>query len=217
MPGLFASRISLLVGALALLLYSQRAEARLLELYADAYLGGMYGTEPKFCTTCYTAKPDGSHGDDFFHDQSGGLIGGRVGIEIFFTDIYIQFDQFVTGNGFSGSTLQPMIGWDFGIGSGTWTGTLGAYGGMVFGFPYTPHFPIDTSQIATIGAAGEVQGGAEYNVNRFLAVQLLGTVGYHYMFAGASPVMYSNGFSEATQTQGFHLLFKAGIRFHVGI
>jgi len=37
------------------------------------------------------------------------------------------------------------------------------------------------------------------------------------MFAGAEPVMYSNGLTESTQTQGFHLMFKAGLRFHVGI
>lgn len=209
----------MLVTALGMLLSSQRAEARLLEIYADGYLGGMYGTEPKFNSTI-TKKPDGSQGNDFFHDQSGGLLGARVGIEIFYTDIYIQFDQFLTPipGVFTGSTLQAMLGWDLGIGSGQWTGTLGAYGGMVFGFPYTPHFPIDNSQISTIGAAVEGQGGVEYNLNRFLAVQMIATVGYHYMFAGAQPVQLNiGGPSESTQTHGFHLMLKAGIRFHIGI
>ena len=217
-PLLHRFGLSLIVGALALLSFSQRAEARLIELYGDAYLGAMYGTEPKFCVTnCYTYKPDGSHGDDFFHDQSGGLLGARVGVEVFYTDFYLQFDQFMSPRGFSGSTLQAMLGWDLGIGSGKWTGTLGAFGGLVFGFPYTPHFPIDTSQIATIGAAAEVQGGAEYNLNRFIALQLIGTVGYHYMFAGSQVITVGPGTTDSTQTQGFHLMFKAGIRFHLGL
>jgi len=206
----------LLVG-LGLLLHSQTAQARLIELYADAYLGGMYGTEPKFNSTV-TRKPDGTQGNDFFHDQSGGLLGLRAGVEVLYTDIYFQFDQFLTPYGFSGSTLQAMLGWDLGIGSGKWTGTLGAFGGMVFGFPYTPHLPIDTNQIATIGPAVEGQAGAEYNINRFLAVQMIGTVGYHYLFAGAQQVALSpSGLSEATRTHGFHLMFKAGIRFHIGL
>jgi hypothetical protein len=215
--GCISPRLSLLACVFGLLLASGRAEARLLEIYADGYLGGMYGTEPKF-NSVVTQKPDGTQGTDFFHDQSGGLLGARVGIEIFYTDIYLQFDQFLTPRAFSGSTLQAMLGWDLGIGSGDWTGTLGVYGGMVFGFPYTPHFPIDTAQISTIGATVEGQGGAEYNLSRFLALQLIATVGYHYMFAGAQPVQLSvNGPSESTQTHGFHLMLKAGIRFHVGI
>jgi hypothetical protein len=218
-PGLSLRRISLFALALSLILMSQRAEARLLEIYGDVYLGGMYGTEPKFNSTV-TQRPMGSqptYGADFFHDQSGGLFGARAGIEIFYTDLYLQFDQFVTGNGLSGSTLQAMLGWDFGIGSGSWTGTIGGFGGLVFAFPYTPHWPIDSSQIAKVGAAAELQGGAEYSINRLLALQLMGTVGYHYMFALADAVPLGNGMSASTQTHGFHLLFKAGLRFHLGI
>src|SRR5262249_42531166 len=179
--------------------------------------GGMYGTDPKFNSTV-TKKPDGSTGADFFQDQSGGLLGLRAGVEVLYTDIYLQFDQFLTPHGFSGSTLQLMLGWDLGIGSGKWTGTLGGYGGMVFGFPYTPHLPIDPDQIATIGVAAEGQGGAEYDVTRFLATQMIGPIGYHYMFAGAQPIQLTpGGFSEATQTHGSHIMFKAGIRFHIEI
>ena len=130
----------------------------------------------------------------------------------------MQFDQIVTERGFSASTLQGMLGWDFGIGDGPWRGTLGAYGGVVFGFPYTPHFPIDTSQIATIGVAGEVQAGAERVLNRLFRVQLIGTFGYHYMFAGSSQVIIdAAGNTAQTQTHGFHLMLKAGLRFNLGI
>lgn len=210
--GLPFRRMLLLIGLLAFFVSSKRAEARLLEIYADGYLGGMYGTEPKFNSR---VTPQGT---DFFHDQSGGLLGLRAGVEVLYTDIYLQFDQFMTPRGFSGSTLQAMVGWDFGLGSGDWTGTLGGYGGLVFGFPYTPHPPIDNDQIATIGVALEGQGGAEYNINRFLAVQMIATLGYHYMFAGAHPVLFNeSGMSASTQTHGFHLMLKAGIRFHIGL
>lgn len=209
--------VALCAAFVSLLFWSARAEARIIELYADGYVGGMVGTEPKFCTGCVTQTQDGQRGDDFFHDQSGGLLGARAGVEILYTDFYVQFDQFITGRGFSGSTLQAMLGWDLSIGSGKWTGVLGAYGGLAFGFPYTPHPPIDNTQIATVGVAAEGQAGAEYNINRFLALQLIGTFGYHYMFAGAKHIDLGPGLSEATQTQGFHLMLKAGIRFHLGI
>lgn len=111
-----------------------------------------------------------------------------------------------------------LLGWDFGIGDGAWRGTLGGYGGMIFGFPYTPHFPIDSSQIATIGVAVEGQAGVERVLNRLLRLQLIATVGYHYMFAGSeSIVVDSSGNTANTVTHGFHLLLKGGIRFNLGI
>ncbi len=208
---------SLLLGGLAVVASGGRAEAKLLEFSADAYVGGMYGTEPKF-NSVVTQKPDMTLGNDFYHDNSGALLGLRAGIEILYTDIYVQFDQMINLRGFSASTVQAMLGWDMGIGDGPWRGTLGAYGGVVFGFPYTPHFPIDTSQIATIGVTGEVQAGGERVLNRLFRLQLIGTLGYHYMFAGAQPVVIDTaGNSVATQTHGFHMMIKAGLRFNLGI
>lgn len=210
-------RIAPVLCALGLLLASSTAEAKLFEVYLDGYVGGMYGTDPKF-DSVITRKPDGSTGNDFFRDQSGGVVGGRLGIEILYTDIYLQFDQFLTAQGFSGSTLQPMLGWDLDIDVGNWKGLIGGYGGFVFGFPYTPHYPIDTHQISTVGVTIEGQGGAEYVLNRFLGVQLMATVGYHYMFAGAENVPLTvTGISESTRTHGFHLMFKAGLRLHLGL
>lgn len=207
----------LLTGALALGAASRPAEAKLLEVYADGYVGGLYGTEPKF-NSVVTQKPDMQRGDDFYSDNSGGLLGVRAGIEILYTDIYVQFDQIFNGRGFSGSTLQGMIGWDFGLGDGPWRGTIGAYGGVVFGFPYTPHFPIDNAQIATIGVAAEGQAGVERVLNRLLRLQLIATVGYHYMFAGSESVQIDvAGNTQHTTTHGFHLLLKAGVRFNLGI
>lgn len=217
LPFSFSLPTTLFAGTLALFAGSRPAEAKLLEVYADAYVGGMYGTEPKF-NSVVTQKPDNTVGTDFFTDNSGGLLGLRAGIEVLYTDIYLQFDQLITSRGFSGSTLQAMLGWDFGIGDGAWRGTLGGYGGMIFGFPYTPHFPIDSSQIATIGVAVEGQAGVERVLNRLLRLQLIATVGYHYMFAGSeSIVVDSSGNTANTVTHGFHLLIKGGIRFNLGI
>jgi hypothetical protein len=217
--------IALSAGALALVAGSGRAEAKLFEVFADAYVGGMYGTEPKFnsvvtqkSVSSMGSQPMTVGGDDFFHDNPGALLGLRAGVEVFYTDIYLQWDQMITGRGFSASTLQAMLGWDFGIGDGPWRGTLGAYGGMIFGFPYAPHFPIDTSQIATIGVGGEVQGGVERVLNRLFRFQVIGTVGYHYMFAGSDSIVHdAQGDTYQTQTHGFHILLKAGLRFNLGI
>jgi len=208
---------TLFAGALALVADSRPAEAKLLEVYADAYVGGMYGTDPN-SPSVVTQKPDMTRGNDFFADNSGGLLGVRAGVEVLYTDLYLQFDQLLTTRAFSGSTLQAMLGWDFGIGDGAWRGTLGAYGGMVFGFPYTPHFPIDSAQIATIGVAAEGQAGVERVLNRLFRLQLVATFGYHYMFGGSESVVIDNAGNTAnTVTHGFHLLLKGGIRFNLGI
>lgn len=200
------------------LLGERRAEARVLELYGDVYAGGMYGTLPKF-NSVITQKPDSTTGGDFYADQSGALLGARVGIEVLYTDVYVQFDQFINLRGFAGSTLSPMIGWDLNLGSGKWTGTVGGYGGFVLAFPYTPSLPIDKGQIAKFGVQVEGQAGAEYNINRLIALQLIGTVGYHYMFAWADNVIVepATGASQSTKTHGFHLMAKVGLRFHLGI
>lgn len=199
-----------------------RAEAKILELYGDVYLGGMYGTEPKFKNaSIITAEPSpmGQYmGADYYNDNSGGLIGAKVGIELLYTDLYVQFDQAISPRGFSGSAVQAMLGWDLSMGPSKWKGTFGGYGGMVFAFPYTPHFPIDRDQIAKIGVAAELQAGAEYVFHRLLRLQFLGTFGYHYMFAGAKDVPIDlDGNYQSTRTHGFHFLAKAGIRFNLGI
>jgi hypothetical protein len=214
---------SLLIGALTLAGVSGRAEAKLLEVYADAYAGAMYGTEPNVRLGSVVTPM----GNDFYRDNSGALLGLRAGVEILYTDFYLQFDQMVTERGFSASNLQAMLGWDFGIGDGPWRGTLGAFGGMAFGFNYPPQFHtgatpgsfIDTSQIATVGVAAELQGGVERVLSRLFRLQLIATAGYHYMFAGSSPYVLDPAVGNSTQTvtHGFHLLLKAGIRFNLGI
>ena len=112
----------------AVLFAAQPAEAKILEGYVDVYVGGMYGTPPKLnSVVTIKSEPNGTtKGADFFDYNSGGLLGLRGGVEVLHTDVYVQFDQFVNLQGFSGSTVQGMIGWDFELGSGTWRGTIGA-------------------------------------------------------------------------------------------
>ena len=208
--------------ACAVLLAAQPADAKVLEGYVDVYLGGMYGTVPKLTSiVTQQSEPNGagiSKGADFFDYNSGGLIGLRGGIEVLHTDFYVQFDQFLNLKGASGSTIQGMIGWDFELGSGSWRGTLGAYGGLIFGLPYRTEFPIDRKQIAWFGVGAEGQAGVEYYLNRFFVLNFTGTFGYHYMFAGADPVVIDMaGNTEQTRTHGFHLLGKLGLRFQLGI
>lgn len=216
-----AARSRLLLAALVaapVALASTPAHANLFEVYGDLYVGGMYGTTPRF--NSLVTKSGMSEGADFFNYNTGGLLGARAGIELLHTDLYLQFDQFFgpsAQNSTPGSALQVMLGWDTTIGPNKWRGILGGYGGLVLGFPYTPHPPIDKSQIAWIGVALEGQGGVEYNVNRFLVLQGILTAGYHYMFAGAATYEGVAGEQLTTQTHGFHILFKLGARFHLGI
>lgn len=208
--------------AAPLALASTPAQANIFEAYGDIYVGGMYGTEPKFNSI---QTQDGTAGQaqlsaDFFNYNSGGLLGARLGVELLHTDLYLQFDQFFgpnASNSAPGSNLQLMLGWDTTIGPDKWRGILGGYGGLILGFPYTPKLPIDKSQIAWVGAALEGQGGVEYNVSRFFALQGIATLGYHYMFAGARTINDASGNGYSATSHGFHFLFKLGARFHLGI
>ncbi len=180
----------------------------------------MYGT-PKIAgiTLPGTDVLGRPYGDDFFHDQSGGLLGGKVGIELLYTDLYVQFNQFFNDTGAAGSTVQLMLGWDGSFGcraTPCWAGVVGIYGGGIFGFPYTPHPPIDKGQLATYGLGAEAQFGAEYNFNRYFVFQALGTVGYHYLFKGSDGFTVDNSGSVTySATHGFHFLATAGFRFHL--
>lgn len=207
------------VAAAPVMLVGTSARANIFEVYGDVYVGGMYGTEPKF-NSIQTQDKDLSS-SDFFNYSSGGLLGARLGVELLHTDLYLQFDQFFgpgSANNAPGSDLQVMLGWDTTIGPNRWRGILGGYGGLILAFPYTPKLPIDKGQIAWIGAALEGQGGVEYNVNRFLVLQGIATLGYHYMFSGARAIAVDNmGNAESATSHGFHFLFKLGGRFHIGI
>ena len=212
------------VVACAGFLAAQPAESKVLEGYIDVYAGGMYGTEPKLSSIITKrSEPNGSgmsSGADFFNYNSGGLLGLRGGVEVLHTDVYVQFDQFVNLVGFSGASLQLMLGWDIEVGGARspWKGVFGAYGGLLFGIPYRAEFPIDRKQIAWFGAGAEGQIGVEYYLSRFLVLHLTGTFGDHYLFAGAEPVeIDANGNTAQTRTHGFHLLGKLGLRFQLGI
>lgn len=222
------ARLSLAAAlGLALVAGPRRAEAGIFEFYVDAYGGGLYGT-PKIAgiesVDPLAAPGTPNQGQDFFQNQTGGLLGGRVGIELLQTDLYLQFDQYFNGAGAAGSSLQLMLGWDGTIGCAAgeqcWGLLLGGYGGGVFGFPYTPKFPIDKAQIAGYGLALEGQIGAEYRINKYLRFQGVGTVGYHYLFGGSREITLTDNMGmtqvSATTTHGFHLLGKVGLRFNLG-
>lgn len=204
---------NVLIWTVGLVALGASPTAQALGVYVDGYGGGMYGTPT--LGGILTQKPTGETGAEFFRLNSGGLLGARVGLEVFHVNAYLQFDQFFNAQGASGSVLQPMIGGSFSLGQGNLQGIFGGAIGGVFGFVYTPSFPIDKNQIATRGVAVEVQPGIEYKFNRFLAFQLVGTLGYHYLFDGAIQVD-NLGSLQTSNTHGFHMLAKLGLRFGFG-
>lgn len=216
--GLRPSRALVLTLTLALSgLFAGRAEAHLFEFYIDGYGGGLYAPVALGGNlNAINAALGSNSADDFYHNQSGGLLGARVGMELLYTDLYVQFDQYFNGTGAAGSAVNLMLGWDgtFGPKPG-WNGTFGGYGGVIFGFPYTPSLPISREQISALGVAAELQGGAEYHFRRFFVFQALGTIGYHYLFDRSTAVTVDSSGVTAPQAHGFHFLAKVGFRFHL--
>jgi hypothetical protein len=162
---------------IAIAAWPSRADARLLELWAQAQGGGMVGGH---------SFDNRDTDPDFFHQQSGGAFGAEVGAEVLFTDLFIDHTQYANpGYGLGGSWTQFMIGWDYDWvldNKGKYVGYVGVDGGYGVGTPVRVHPPLDNSQVSWHGFVGEVRVGADYKLNNFLSVGLEVLPGYHYLF-----------------------------------
>jgi hypothetical protein len=169
-----------LAAAATALVAPQVARAGVLDVYAQAEGGyanglGVGGT-----------KMD----DDFFSGAAGGLYGAKVGVEVLFTDVWVEHWQLTDFKGVNGTWTQLMVGADidFPVGDvpeGQKPKTFAEIGlgvgyGLGTGRQVDP--PLDNAQLTDKGFIAELSLGVDYRFNTVTSVGLAVPVTYGYLF-----------------------------------
>jgi hypothetical protein len=199
------------LGLIAVLaLWSGTAEAKVLELYAQAQGGGGTGR----------GVAGALMDDDFFHGAGGAAYGARVGVEFLWMDGWVEHTQFNDGS-LSGTWTQFMFGldWDFALGDApkpgekpkTW-GQVGIAGGFGMGTGRQIELPLDNGEISDKGPIAQVSLGAEYRFTKVTAIGVTIPVSYAYL--------YKNGSVANDASHWYHsvsVVVLAHLRFYIEV
>jgi hypothetical protein len=197
-------RIALAAGVLAaVVLGAPAAEARFIDLHAQANGGGIAGW-------------GSSSTPDFFDHTRGAALGAEVGLKLLIFDLSAGFTQVFDGSGTSGTLSQVVFAVDIDVPVGDAKlpngqsvniihPSLGT--GFAFGTNGPVNPPLDASQISDKGIVVPLKVGYEYFLNPFMSVGAEGMFGYHYFFIGSSLNEHSSG---------FHFAGYGVLKFHLG-
>jgi hypothetical protein len=199
-------KLGLIVG---LLLIASTAEAKILEIYAQAQGGGMYGKGLS------GAQKD----NDFFFGAKGASYGAKVGAEVMWVDAWIEHNQFTRGDGISGTWTQFMAGfdYDFPIGDEPEKGKphktyaqIGIAAGFGMGTGQQVDPPLSNDEITDKGFVAELSFGGEYRFNKLLSIGLNVPITYGYIF--------KNGVDANDEENQYHSIHGAAylyLSFHI--
>lgn len=197
---------------LAALLWSGVAEAKVLELYGQAQIGGGTGK--------------GIVGDrmeeDFFADVGGAAYGLKVGAEVFWLDGWIEHNQFTTGD-FQGTWTQFMVGldWDFALGEEpppgqkpkTW-GQIGIAAGLGLGTDHQVEPPLDNGEITDKGFVGQLALGVEWRMSKVFGMGFTVPITYGYLFKNEANAAANE---ESNQYQSISAMALVTFRFFIDV
>jgi len=157
-----------------------RAEAKVLDLYAQAQGGGSFGKGIK-----------GDQKDtDFFDKTAGGAYGVLVGAEVFWIDGWIEHNQYRGGDGLTGTWTQFMAGFDLDFAIGDAPGPkqkpntyaqIGVALGFGLGTGQQVDPPLDNAEISDKGFLAQVSFAGDYKLNRVLALGISVPVTWGYL------------------------------------
>jgi hypothetical protein len=205
----------LVLGALA----ARPAEARLIDLHAGGYAGGItgWGTTP--------GTPD------FFDRRRGPGVGVAVGVKLLIFDLSTNFTQLFDSNGRAGTLWQGLIGINFDIPVGNQLFTDGIEKGksrnvlrpiynigFAIGTPEPVKPPLDLAQISARGLVSYMGLSYEHFLNEFIGVGAEADFGYHYFFDGGKsmdPNMMAMS-PLASHSSGYQLAGFGNVTFHLG-
>ncbi len=194
------------------LLWAGAAEAKVLEVYAQAQGGGGSGRG-----VAGTLKDD-----DFFHGAGGASYGAKLGAEVLWLDGWVEHDQYTDG-ALIGTWTQFMFGsdWDFPIGEEPEPGekpkSYGQIGfavgfGMGTGRQVDP--PLSNDEITDKGFVGQISFGAEYRMNKVMAFGVNVPVTYGYLWKNC-PTCAAN--DENNQYQSVSAMAMLYLRFYLHV
>jgi hypothetical protein len=182
------------------------ANAGLFELYGQAHAGGGFGRG--------TAQAPSR---DFFELVQGATVGGEIGIEVLYVDLFVDHYEFFDSK-LKGSWTQFMLGMDaafplddehateatVGVDAGLGVGTISGQ---------SPLFSQETP-VSHKGAAAELRLQGDRLLGKYAAIGLDLRMGYHYLFDATQPV---NLAPTETQSHGFHFLGALAFKLHVNV
>jgi len=166
----------------------------------------------------------------FSEGAEGATYGARVGVEVFFINLWVGHDQYVGSDGLVGTwTTLPMIGFDteFDVGSGG-APTQGANGKVVPGAPdWFVHMafgagfgvgtgqqidpPLDNAEITDKGFLFEGEVGLARKLGSALSIGIAVPVQYRFMFkngADAAANSPSDRYQSVAASALLNLRFK---------
>jgi hypothetical protein len=201
--------------ALMSTVWAERADAKVLELWVQGQAGGIYGiygTED-FDPAAGVNPDESAATDDFFKVHSGGTVGAQVGVELFFIDAIIDFQQFYNDEGLSATLTLFMLGfdWDFPL-SENWEISPYGMGGFAFA-TYNNDWLKDDQKISRAdlegrGAVARLGARLEYKLHEMFRIGVDGGAGYHYMLQTDKAANDLEGHSH-----GFHAYVMGVVRF----
>jgi hypothetical protein len=218
------TRLALVAGAtLALAGLADSARADLVSLHVQAHGGGATGVGLA-----------GDRQDEAFHlGARGGTYGAQVGVEILFIDVWVDHNQYLTGDGLVGTWTQFMTGLDGelevggrkggdraedGRMKGGWSAgyvELGMGVGFGVGTGQQVEPPLDNSQVTDKGFLGQVHAGAGWRLTPSwsLGVQVPVQAGYLFKSGpGATANDLSTQYGEISAAALLALRFKIRLK-----
>jgi hypothetical protein len=202
------------------MLAARPAEARLIDLHAGGYAGGVtgWGTTP--------GTPD------FFDRRTGPGVGVAVGVKLLIFDLSLNFTQLFDSKGSAGTLLQALVGINFDIPVG---GQLFMDGiekgksrnvlrpiyniGVASGTPEPVHAPYDNAQISAKGLVSYMGLGYEHFLNEFIGVGAEADFGYHYFIDGGKSMdttMMTPKNPLESHSSGYQITGFGTVTFHLG-
>jgi hypothetical protein len=182
-----------------------RAEASLLELWAETGMGGLG----------FGGAQGGKGQTDFFDAASGGALSLSVGAHVLFMDGWIDHYQLFGGE-LGGSYTQFMAG--FGgtydvAAAKLWLGIGGGYGR--FSFPEAARAPDATAVVA------QTRFGGEYKLFAFgagaVGLGAWASVSYHYQLGAVVDIDVTGRKLTFDPVHGLHFAMLGGVRVHLQI
>lgn len=179
------------------------ARAGIFEVYGQVNAGGGFGRGN-------AAAPS----KDFFEAVQGAAVGGELGIEVMFIDLFVDHDEFFTDR-IKGSWTQFMIGFDADFpmdDEHTTQGTVGVDAGLGVGTLQSSLFSEPPPPISRKGATAELRLQGDRLLGKYAAIGLDLRLGWHYLFDQDKAINAPDAFS-----QGIHLFGGLAFKVHFGI
>ena len=180
------------------------ARAGLFEVYGQLHAGGGFGRGSA-----------GAGSRDFFEAVQGGGIGGEVGVEIVYIDLFVDHYEFFT-NKLQGNWTQFMLGFDASFpmdDDHTTEATIGVDAGLGVGVLGSKTLADQTLQVSTRGLISELRLQGDRLLGKYASFGLDLRVGYHYLFDADKPINLPD---NSGRSQGMQLFGGVAFKVHFG-